>query len=448
MKRGFSGNLKHLAPPSLLRVLSAAAFTGVLEISTGEGELRLEVVEGRAPVASDEELERAGRVLRSNDGTFLFEPCELKAEQAITLPLTAYAETALSWAGHKRASYSSEVDLEQLAAGDLIDFSRPTSARANIHVLPKAPLDNPLDNLLSDLERTAPEELLFAQVGVVSVDPRLWRGTLEADWRRRGWNLRSYPGPSQVALEELDVLVVHQRLPSARVGQEEDWIGLVQSASQMMPRVPVVWVGPLGDSSRVNRLIGAGVAFLMPSPQGESGGTLQRFLTALTTVVDRQLAHRGAFEEPELQHAVSGLVDALLHETDSDQALSPLLQLAAGSLTRGAVLEVEDTAIRCRAGYGYPLARGGSALPRGVGFLERVIRSREPVIGIDPEAAGARQLARVLGVEQLPFDTAVVPLGVGSSVLGLLIADRDGDPLPELGEFVILVQRLGGALLR
>jgi hypothetical protein len=271
---------------------------------------------------------------------------------------------------------------------------------------------------------------------------------LEVDWRRRGWHLRPYSGPKGVVLDELDLLVVHHRSSTTRVGQEEDWIGLIEAASGLIRPVPVIWVGPLGDPSWVHRLVAAGAAFLLPPPQGESGGTRQRFVDALTAVVDRQLAQRGSVEEPELQQAVSGLVDALLHEVDSDQAMAPLLQLAAGSLTRGAVLEVETTAIRCRAGFGYPLTRGSFALPRGVGILERVIRSREPAIGIDPEAAGALQLARVLGIDRLPFDTAVVPLAVGTSVVGVLVADREGDPLPELDDLMVLVQRLGGTLLR
>ena len=89
------------------------------------------MIEGRVPAASDEELEHAGRVLRCSDGTFHFEPQELEADQGITLPLTAYAEAALSWAERKRASFSSELDLERLVAGDLIDFSRPATSRAD-----------------------------------------------------------------------------------------------------------------------------------------------------------------------------------------------------------------------------------------------------------------------------------------------------------------------------
>ena len=108
---------------------------------------------------------------------------------------------------------------------------------------------------------------------------------------------------------------------------------------------------------------------------------------------------------------------------------------------------VEETAIRCRAGFGYPLAQGTHALPRGLSILELVIRSSEPTLGIDPTAGGSHRLAEVLGLEELPSATAVIPLGIGASVAGVLVADREGEGLPDLSELIVLAGRLGGVAL-
>jgi hypothetical protein len=186
----------------------------------------------------------------------------------------------------------------------------------------------------------------------------------------------------------------------------------------------------------------------MPTPQGDGGETLRRFLDALTNVVERQLQARQPRSEPNVPEAVFELVDALLHDVDPEQGLSSLLQLAAGSLLRGAVLRVEDTAFRSWAGFGYPLSQGSSLLPRGVGLLERVVRSREPVVGIDSDGAGAVQLARVLGIDRLTSRTAIIPLGAGASVGGVLVGDRDGEPLPDLQELAVVVGRVGGVVVQ
>jgi hypothetical protein len=447
MKRILSGRLEHLPPDTLMRVLSAVAPSGVLSMETEAGNLQLQVVGGRVAAASDTELELAGRVLACSSGEFRFEPGEIESRPGITIPLTAYAEAAQSWAERKKSSFSSELNLERLMAGDLIDFSKPATSTTNIHVLPQAPLENPLDDLLSDLETNAPQEILFTQVGVIGSDPRLWRGTVEAEWRRRGWKLHQFSAPAAVTMEELDVLVVHHRLSITRVGHEHDWTDLIRRAGEAAPPVPVIWIGPLGDPTWVWRLIEAGVAFLIPAPPGESGETMSRFTGALTRVVDAQLTRRQGAAEADLPDALTELVENLLGETGPEQAVGSLLQLAAGAVNRGAILMVEETAIRCRAGFGYPLDRGSTALPRGVALLERVIRSGEAVVGIEPEAVGSRELARVLGVDQLPPATAVIPLGAGASVGGFLIVDCDGEPLPDLDELVVMVSRLGGVIV-
>ena len=108
---------------------------------------------------------------------------------------------------------------------------------------------------------------------------------------------------------------------------------------------------------------------------------------------------------------------------------------------------VEETAIRCRAGFGYPLARGTQALPRGLSILELAIRSNNPTMGIDPTAGGSHRLAELLGLEELPSATAVIPLGIGASVAGILVGDREGENLSDLSELVVLAGRLGGVAL-
>ena len=105
----------------------------------------------------------------------------------------------------------------------------------------------------------------------------------------------------------------------------------------------------------------------------------------------------------------------------------------------------EDTAIRCLAGFGYPLDRDRTALPRGVGLIEHVVRTGEALTAIDPEAGGVRHLSGVLGVANLPAQTAIIPLGRSGGVAAVLIADREGDALPDLAELVHLAGRLGGA---
>jgi len=447
MKRRLTGSLGNLPPDTILRLLSATATSGVLEIDSEAGPLRLEIRSGRVPSASDDELELANRVLSSTKGTFVFEPQELDTAVGVTLPLTAYADAAQSWSRRKRASFSSEVDVERLLGGDLIDFSEPTPG-LNIHVLGEAPPENPLEDLLSVLETTAPEELLLSQVGVATSDPRTWRGSLESNWRRRGWEVHLFGVAGDVNVNDLDVLLIHHRMSITRVGTEEDWIDLVHRAAAKEPPVPVVWIGPLGDPLWVNRLIEAGVAFMLPPPQGETGETFHRFIDGMTTVIERLLRTSHQVSEPAMASAVSDLIDGLLHDIDPERGVSSLLQLAAGTLTRGAVLRVEDMAFRCWAGFGYPLAQGSSALPRGVGLLERVVRRREPVVGLDPGAGGSRQLANMLGLGTLPAATAIVPLGAGTSVVGVLVVDRDGETLPDLHELILLVSRLGGIVLQ
>jgi hypothetical protein len=448
VKRILSGSLAHLAPPALLRLLSATSPSGVLELVTDAGSLRLEIVDGRILVPDMQQLRDAGRVLRCADGAFRFEPSEAVPLQGQTLPLTAFAEAALApERSYETSSFAIDIDVDRLIAGDVVNLAQPARS-TNIHVLPKAPLENPLDELLSDLEATAPGEILLTQIGVISQDPRLWRGTLESGWRRRGWQLEHFRTDDDIPLDELDVVVLHQEHPMDNGDMENEWIDLVSQAAARDPAVPVVWVGRPVDPTWMYRLINAGVAFAVPAPRAYSDDAVHRFSESLAQVVDRQLRLRQIAAGPSYPPAVCELVDALLHGADADQAMSSLLQLAANDFLRGAILMVEETAIRCRAGFGYPLNRTGAALPRGVGLLEKTIRGGETVVGIDPAGEGARQLARVLGIDHLPNQTAVIPLGAGASVGGFLIVDREGQPLPNLGDLALLACCLGGIAVR
>lgn len=446
MKRVLTGSLRHLAPATLLRLMSATSPSGVLELMTDAGSLHLEVARGRVAVPTYDELRHAGDVLRCADGAFRFEPTALQPLEDEGLTLAAFVEAA-QLSERAVAPTADEVGVDRLLSGDIVDLARPATA-ANIHVLPRAPLENPLDELLAELETSAPGELLLAQVGVLTHDPRMWRGTLESGWRRRGWRLVVSTASEQIDPSSLDVLVLHQLHPIEVADEQAEWLELIRRCCGVMPPVPVVWAGHVLDSAWVHNLIDAGAAYILPAPHGRAGESAGRFLDTLAVVLERQLRWRQRTAEPTSPKPVCELVDSLLDEAGPDGALGSLLQLAADDFRRGAVLMVEETAVRCRAGFGYPLTRGSPGLPRGVGLLEQAIRSGEGVLGIDPESAGAKQLARVLGVERLPAQTAVVPLGTCAAVGGVLVVDREGEALPDLRDLTLLACCLGGIVQR
>jgi len=430
-----------------MRLLSATATSGVLELVTDEGSFRMEIDHGWTAVPPPDQIETASRVLSCAEGAFRFEPGDVSPVEGPSLSLGAFADSVRSGLRELENGHLTEIEVDRLVSGEIADLAQ-SATLPNIHLLGSEPLvNNPLEDLLEGLADQAPQELLFAQVGVVAPDPRLWRGAVENEWRRRGWEVRQIGKHEDVDLNELDVLVVHQAAGVSRRDNEEKWLDLVQRAQEIEPPLPVVWTAPLGDPLWVHELVTAGVTFLLPVPPGKGGEVQSRFVEDLTLVVDRQLRSLRPVSRPVLPAAVTELVDALLHESDSEQAVGVLLQVASGHLLRGAVLMVEETAIRCRAGFGYPLARGTQALPRGLSIFERVIRSSNPTMDIDPTAGGSHRLAELLGLEELPSATAVIPLGVGASVAGILVADREGESLPDLSELVVLAGRLGGVAL-
>ena len=436
MKRVLSGSLEHLPPMALLRLVSATSPSGVLELETAEGSLCLDVDRGHVRRPPKGDLESAGKVLGCRSGEFRFSPGEVSPHDGELLSLTAFAEAADAAARY--------LEVDRLLAEDSVEISRRAKG-ANIHVLPSEPAQNPLDDLLADLEIEAPGELLFVQIGVVAQDPRWWRGTLEREWQQRGWQLRLFQIGEAITLEGLELLVVHLQNVTATAGCEEEWLELIARATSADPPVPLVWVAPLGDATWVNRLIDAGVSFLLPAPLGEAGEAMTRFADGLSRVVERQIQGRHREGHSVLPSGVTELVGALLSESEPDQGISSLLQIAAEHFTRGAVMMAEDTAIRCRAGFGYPLDRDRTALPRGVGLIEHVIRTGEALTEIDPDAGGVRHLSGVLGVADLPAQTAIIPLGRSGGVAAVLVADSEGNELPDLAALVHLAGRLGGA---
>jgi hypothetical protein len=436
MKRTLTGSLEHLAPLALLRLVSATSPSGILEIDTPDGMLRLEVERGRIAKPAKPDLEKAGAILGCRQGEFRFTPGEIRRLEGDAMSLTDFAEAA--------GAAASNLEMEPLPEEEFVESS--DSPQPNIHVLPTQPMQNPLDQLLSDLEANAPGELLFAEIGVLTQDPRWWRGALELGWRRRGWQIKELEFADDIEFENLDILVVHHQQGSARTGSEDKWLGIIRRAALAEPPVPVVWVAPLGDPAWVHQLIETGVAFLLPAPPGDTGDAVTRFAESLTKVVDRQLRGRQTQGRPDLPTGVSELVGALLSESEPDQGISSLLQLAAEHFTRGAVLMAEETIVRCRAGFGYPLDPSTAILPRGIGLIERVIRNGEALTLIERTDSGGKSLARVLGVSELPSATAVIPLGRSGSVVGLLVADREGEELPDVADLVLLVGRLGGVV--
>jgi hypothetical protein len=409
----------------------------MLEIDTPDGVLSLDVRRGCVAIPAKADLEKAGKILGCQQGEFRFTPGEIQRLGGEVMSLTAFAEAA--------GAAASNLEMEHLLEEDFVEASSPL-AQPNIHFLPAQPLQNPLDELLSDLEADAPGELLFAKVGVVTQDPRWWRGALELDWRRRGWQIQNVESSNGIDFEGIDLLVVHHQQGSARAGSEESWLEIIRHAATSDPPVPVVWVAPLGDPAWVHQLIESGVSFLLPAPQGDTGDAVRRFADSLSQVVDRQLQAQRREGHPTLPTAVSELVGALLSESEPDHGISSLLQYAAEHFTRGAVLTAETTVIRCRAGYGYPLDPSTAVLPRGIGLIEQVVRSGEALTVIEAGASGSGHLASVLGVSELPSATALIPLGRSGAVVGVLVADREGEELPDVADLVLLVGRLGGVV--
>jgi len=446
MQRKLAGSLSHLSPRTLFRLLSVAEASGILEIKTEDGSIRLEITRGMMAPPAPPDLARIRGILTSGEGQFRFEPGNPAAEEPEGGVSVLSLTSMVSMEGRPdQPQFASDLDVDDLLGAEI---SRSTIAEEpRIHLLSVNVPENPLDDLLSELEATAPEELLFAQIGLVATDPRFWTSPLEVAWRRRGWQMRSFEGPSEVPVDELDVLVVHQHLSVTRSGSEETWIDLVDRAAHAVPPVPSIWIGPVGDPVWVHRLISAGVGFLMPAPQSDSGDSLRRFHNAVVTVIARQLMLRMNLESGQSRWVEGELLDVLLHGQGNGRGLSVILQLAAGSLQRAAVLGIEETAVRCRAGFGYPLSRGRAVAPRGIGVIERVLRSRAALLSLDPASAGAGQLARILGVESLPRESVLIPLCAGPAVTGILIGDRRGASLESLEELTTLAVRMGGVLL-
>ena len=170
MRRTLTGNLEHLAPLALLRLVSATSPSGILEIDTPDGLLRLEVERGRVARPTNPDLEKAATILGCRRGEFRFTPGETKRLQGEAMNLTDFAEAVGAAASH--------LEMELVLEESYVDGSEPPKP-PHIHVLPNRPMQDPLDELLSDIEAEAPGELLFAHVGVVTQDPHAPLGIKE-----------------------------------------------------------------------------------------------------------------------------------------------------------------------------------------------------------------------------------------------------------------------------
>jgi hypothetical protein len=408
----------------------------VLELETADGTLRLEVDRGRVKLPTKDELANAGRTLACRDGRFRFLPGEIDPLEGDAISLSAFADAAGGVAAHG--------ELDRLLVEELLEPAQPTTTM-KINVLPAEPLENPLDDLMTDLEVGPYDELLVANIAVITYDPRWWRGSLERSWQFQGWRIRHMSLADAADLGDVDVLIVHHQSSSAWVGNEDEWIDLLARAREQEPPVPVVWISPVGDSAWVYRLIEHGVGFLVPAPQGDVGEPMARFTEALSTVVARQIRLRPKTDA--LPSGVADLVGALLSESEPDRGVSSLLHLAAEHFARGAVLMADQDCLRCRAGFGFPLDRDHTTLPRGIDVLERVVVDGEAVMEIEAGSTVERELAAVLGVDSLARATAMIPLGRSGTVAGILVADREGKALPDLADLVRLAGRLGGAVV-
>jgi len=446
-ERALSGRLEDLTPEILLQLISSTGASGLLHLTTAEREVEICFTAEGICAGSRAELEEVAAVLDASEGSYSFIRKEMPGDpHRVLIDAGEFLAALRSLAPASKAAFASEVDVESLVAGHVMAIAERVD-RPEIHVLADAPVaENPLEDLLVDLEETAPDELMMTRIAVMTVDPRPWRRGLQREWKRRAWKIEFFGDPLDVPQEHFDLVTIHHQLSMTRVGSHDDWIALVERLTR--GNIPVVGVGPLGDPMWVARLVEAGVGFLLPPPQGDAGESWKRFGRTLTHIVERLLdSWKSARLEPGTAPAIVELVDGLLHGAESQYALASFLQLASVDLHRGAILVVEPTRLRCRAGFGYPDLDGGQSLPRGLGLLERVIRTGESFSGIDGGSAAALQLSRVLGLESLPDQTVLIPLLHRTSVAGIFVGDREGRPLPELRDLNILARRLGGVFV-
>jgi len=436
-RKKLAGDLANLPFGQLLRLIEAASATGILTVEGGEERVRLAIAEGRMVRPDVLTLRSMSRLLPAASGRFRFESDPSIRLEGITVPLSVVEELAEN-AG-ERAALSSDLGVDELIEASLI--AEEPSPSLPIHHLPPIASEDPLEALVEELRDAAPEDLDLAQIGVVAGDPRVWRGSVEGRWRERGWELRLLSGPG-AALEGVDLVVIHHQLSITRVGSEEDWLALVSRARSPEAGIPVIWVGPLADSRWVARLVQAGVDFLLPPPAGDIGEPLERFHETLATVVDRLLERR-RYEGRGLGEPLAELAEALFAGGSPENAVAAVLQMASRVLRRAAIVRVEPTVFRCWAGFGYPLEEGSRILPRGIAVLERAARGQGPVTSIEAPGQGRRQLARLMGVETLPDGTCIIPLEARGRTVGLLVGDREGEPLDRLAEIIGLAPRLG-----
>ncbi len=201
MRRALSGDLAHLGPRAVLRLLAAGEATGVLELTTSSASALVRFHRGRVERPGSATMGALCEILESTAGEFRFDPRPPEEVPGNALDLAALLDACRQAVAGTHHGFSVE------NIGRTVGHPDP-----QIHLLGRGTPEDPLEDMLAELEASAPEELLFAQVGIVTADPRPWRGSLEADWKRRGWELSVYGAPDELVL-------MGRRLGGALVGR-------------------------------------------------------------------------------------------------------------------------------------------------------------------------------------------------------------------------------------
>ncbi len=138
MKRILSGSLTHLAPPALMRLLSATATSGVLELVTDEGSFRMEIDHGWTAVPPSDQLDNASRVLSCGEGAFRFEPGEVPPIEGQSLSLGAFADAVRSGLRDLESGQITDIEVDRLVSGEIAEIAQAATL-PNIHLLPSKP---------------------------------------------------------------------------------------------------------------------------------------------------------------------------------------------------------------------------------------------------------------------------------------------------------------------
>ena len=183
MKRILSGSLTHLAPPALMRLLSATATSGVLELVTDEGSFRMEIDHGWTAVPPTDQLDAASRVLTCSEGAFRFEPGDVSPVEGPSLSLGAFADAVRSGLRDLESGQLTDIEVDRLVSGEIVELAQ-SATLPNIHLLPPEPPVNPLDDLLEGLAEAPDLEPVLFKIGRSSP---IWVRGEKGVWPSRGY---------------------------------------------------------------------------------------------------------------------------------------------------------------------------------------------------------------------------------------------------------------------